>query len=95
MAASVPVRGPLTGERGRSGFGNVLIPIMIGLGDHGDDILDLALEPEVWPGWEPERGFFATDRDVLNDDCAEEPERHFLTVTLHADPTRRVTTEDR
>src|ERR1700676_1619309 len=61
---------------------SMFFPVVIGLSNRGDDVLDFCLQAEMWSGRKKERGYLAPDTDIFYYDGAQQPERHFFAFTL-------------
>ena len=61
-------------------------PIVMRFGNHGDDVLDLFVQAEGWPGRQIEHASLAPNADIFDYNSAKYPERHFLVHALQANP---------
>ncbi len=67
---------------------HVARPVVTGLGDHRDDVLDFFLEAEARRGGEVEGLAAAARRHVLHDDRPHQPRGHAVGEAVHAHPAR-------
>ena len=66
----------------------MLSPVVIGLGNYCNNVLDLCIQAEMWSGGEKERCSLAPYADILYHNGAQQPERHLLIFALQTSPTR-------
>src|SRR2546423_2425634 len=69
----------------------VFLPVVMRLGDHCDDVLDLLVHAERWSSGQKQHRALAPNADVLLGNGPEQPARHRLIVTLQAHPARACT----
>ena len=65
----------------------MLLPVVIGLGDDGNDALDLVLQGKRWTCRQEQALLLAARFDVFQDDRRAQPRRHLARVASHRDPS--------
>src|SRR5262245_23605786 len=77
--------------------GDVRLPVVVGLGEHGDDALHLVLEPVVGTGGHEQPILLDARLHVLQDDSGAEPRGHRTGFARHGEPAvaRRLRVETR
>src|SRR5262245_42016546 len=68
---------------------DVLQPVVVRLGDDGDDAFDLVLQLVVLAGRDVEQVVLAASVDVLEDDRGAEPGCHLAALATYWQPTVR------
>src|SRR5712692_6886919 len=58
----------------------------MGLGNHGDDVLDFLFQTEGWPGGQKQHGSLAPHTDIFQHYGMLQPVGHRLVFTLQANP---------
>src|SRR5579884_978263 len=69
----------------------VLSPVVMRLGNYGDDVLDLLFRAEGRPGRQKQHVSFASHTDIFHHNGSQQPERHLLIRTGHANPAQALT----
>src|SRR5712692_9867440 len=61
-------------------------------GNYRDDVLDLLVQAEGWPGGQIEYVSFTPNADVFHHNGTQYPEHHFLVFTFQAHPPQFLAT---
>src|SRR5439155_1614198 len=69
----------------------VFRPVMIGLGNYSNHILDLLFQAKGWPGGQKQHASLAPHTDIFHYNSTQQPECHLLIFTLQANPRETLT----
>src|ERR1700737_52212 len=70
---------------------DVFRPVVMRLGNHRDDVLDLLFQPEGRTSRQEEHGSLATDADIFYYNGTQQPQSHLLGFTSQSNPPQCLT----